>query len=77
MVYIYNKNIGRKNYYYLRASAKKNGKLITKDIAYLGSDLDKINEKLDLLTKYQKDIRKAYRTIKNFIQTNRYLEKVC
>ncbi|MBC8444177.1 Fic family protein [Candidatus Woesearchaeota archaeon] len=76
MVYIYRKVIGNKNYYYLRASIKKEGKSVTKDIAYLGNDLEKIHQELDLLTTYQKEIRKAYKTINNFIQTNRCLEKV-
>ncbi|MBC8501092.1 MAG: Fic family protein [Nanoarchaeota archaeon] len=76
MVYIYRKRIGDKNYYYLRASTKKDGKAITKDIAYLGTDLNKINKKLDSLTEYSKEIRKAYKTIKGFVETNRYLEKV-
>ena len=39
MVYIYRKRIGDKDYYYLRASVLKEGKLITKDILYLGDDL--------------------------------------
>ncbi|MBU1030876.1 MAG: Fic family protein [Nanoarchaeota archaeon] len=76
MVYIYKKIIGNKNYYYLRASIKKEGKSITKDIAYLGNNLERINQELDSLTNYQKEIRKAYKTITSFIQTNRYLEKV-
>ena len=49
MVYIYKKKIGNKNYYYLRASIEKDGKIITKDVADLGNDLDKINKKLDSL----------------------------
>lgn len=76
MVYIYRKTIGNKDYYYLRASIKKGGKAITKDIAYLGDNLEKINKELDSLSSYQKEIRKAYKNINNFIQTNQYLEKV-
>lgn len=76
MVYIYRKRIGERDYYYLRASTKKDGRLITKDIAYLGNDLSKINEKLDSLSSYQKEIRKAYKTIRSFIETNRYIENV-
>ncbi|MBU1202097.1 MAG: Fic family protein [Nanoarchaeota archaeon] len=76
MVYIYKKRIGEKDYYYLRISVKNNNKIVTKDLAYLGSDLSKISEKLDSLSSYQKEIRKAYKTINSFIQTNRYIENV-
>lgn len=75
MAYIYKKNIGNKTYYYLRASIKKNKKQITKDIAYLGDDINEVQNKLDSLNEYKKDIRKAYKTINKFIQTNKYTEK--
>ncbi len=76
MVYIYKKQIGDRSYYYLRASVKKGDRLITKDIAYLGSSLEDIKSKLENLPKYSQQIRKAYRTIQNFIESNRYLEKI-
>ena len=77
MVYIYKKTIGKIGYYYLRASSTQKGKQITKDIAYLGNDLSKISEKLDLLPqKYQKEIRKTYKTIHKFLEANHFLEKV-
>ena len=53
MVYIYKKPIGNKSYYYLRASEKKGKKLITKDIAYLGSSIDEVKLNLDKLSKYK------------------------
>ncbi len=76
MVYLYRKRIGKKEYYYLRASVKKGGKLVTKDIAYLGSDPSRIMERLEKLPKeYHKEIRKAYHTLNQFIEANRYLKK--
>lgn len=76
MVYLYRKRIGKKDYYYLRASIKKDGKLVTKDIAYLGNDPNELMDNLDKLPQqYKKDIRKAYRTLKRFVQVNRYLQK--
>ena len=42
MVYIYKKIIGEKSYYYLRASQRKNGKLMVKDIAYLGKSIENV-----------------------------------
>lgn len=77
MVYIYKKMVGGKLYYYLRLSKRVNGKVVTKDIAYLGSDPSKIRPKLDKLpAKYKKDIRKTYRNIDRFIYSDHYLKKV-
>jgi Fic family protein len=76
MVYVYKKILGDKIYYYLRASQRKGKKLITKDIAYLGSSVEEIKKNLDKLSKYKNEIRKAYSTINLFFETNYYLEKV-
>ena len=76
MVYLYKKPIGNKFYYYLRASEKKNDKLVTKDIAYLGNNIEDVRKSLEKLPKYNEEIRKAYRTITNFLESNHYLEKV-
>ena len=76
MVYIYKKTIGEKIYYYLRASQRKGDKIIVKDIAYLGSSITDVRTALEKLPKYHDEIRKAYKTIKNFLESNRYLEKV-
>jgi len=77
MAYIYRKIISGKPYYYLRISKRVNNKNITKDIAYLGNDTDKISGKLDKLPSiYKKEIRKSYRNIKNFIDTQYYLNKI-
>jgi Fic family protein len=76
MVYIYRKIIGDNKYYYLRASKRKAGKLIVKDIAYLGNSLEAVKKNLDKLPKHSKEIRAAYRTINNFIESNRYAEKI-
>lgn len=75
MVYIYKKPVGNKVYYYLRASERKNGKVIAKDIAYLGSTLEEVKQNLEKFPQHSEKIRKAYRTINNFIESNRYLQK--
>ncbi len=75
MAYIYKKVIGKKPYYYLRASVRKGKKVVVKDLAYLGSSLENVGKNLDKLTKYKKEIRKAYRTINNYLESNYYLEK--
>ena len=76
MVYIYKKTIGEKNYYYLRASQRKGDKIIVKDIAYLGSSIEDVKKALEKLPKHSEQIRKAYKTINNFLESNRYLEKI-
>jgi Fic family protein len=77
MVYIYRKRIGTKDYFYLRASIRKNNKTLTKDISYLGNDVNTIREKLKTLPqKYHDEIKKTYKTISRFIDVNHYLEKV-
>ncbi len=76
MVYIYKKPVGNKTYYYLRASERKNGKVIVKDVAYLGSSLKDVKKNLENLPKYSEKIRRAYKTIHNFLESNRYLQKV-
>jgi len=75
MVYIYKKPVGKKTYYYLRVSERKNGKVIAKDIAYLGSSLEEVKQSLEKLPKYSEKIRKAYRTLHNFLESNHYLQK--
>ena len=52
MVYIYKKTVGTKEYYYLRASERKNGKIVVKDIAYLGDNLETVRKELVNLPKY-------------------------
>lgn len=55
-------------------SVRKDNKVITRDLCNLGDDLSKIN--LDRLEKKYKDkIRKSYKTLKNFLDKNIYLEK--
>ena len=75
MVYIYKKIIGRKPYYYLRASEKKGSRLITKDIAYLGNSIEEAKKTLDKLPQYKEKIRKAYKTLNKFLESNHYREK--
>jgi Fic family protein len=76
MVYIYKKQIGAKQYYYLRGSERKGSKIIVKDIAYLGSSLNEAKQALQHLPKYEQQIRKAYKTIHQFLESNHYLEKI-
>ncbi len=74
MVFIHTKNVRGKKYYTLRMSVRKDNKVITKDLCNLGSDLSKIN--LDSLErKYKGKIRSSYKTLKNFLDRNIYLEK--
>ncbi len=77
MVYIYKKPTSKgKNYYYLRASEKKGKKLVTKDIAYLGSSIEEVKISLEKLSEYKDKIRKSYKTINSFLESNHFLEKV-
>src|SRR3989344_4935532 len=75
MVYIYKKIIGKSSYYYLRASERKGKRIISKDIAYLGSSIEEVKRNLDKLTKYKNQIRKAYKTINSLLESNHFLEK--
>jgi len=75
MVYIYKKIISGKPYYYLRIS-KRNGKqVVTKDIAYLGGDIKEARGKIMNLPRYNEEIRKSYRKINLFLETEYYLHK--
>ncbi|MBU3912508.1 MAG: Fic family protein [Nanoarchaeota archaeon] len=76
MVYVYKKIIGGIPYYYLRASERKGKRVIAKDIAYLGNSIEEAKKSLDNLTQYKDKIRKAYKTIHNFTESNYYLEKI-
>jgi len=73
MAYIHVKQIGKGKYYSLRVSVREGNRVITKDICNLGSDLSRIKIE-DLEKKYSKEIRKSYKTIKKFLETNHYLE---
>ncbi len=77
MVYIYRKPASKgKSYYYLRASEKKGERLVTKDIAYLGSTIDEVKISLEKLPKYKDKIRKSYKILNTFLESNHFLEKV-
>ncbi|HIJ01331.1 TPA: Fic family protein [Candidatus Woesearchaeota archaeon] len=76
MVYIYRKVIGNKGYYYLRASERKGTKVIAKDLAYLGESIEEVQKNLTKLPQYNDQIRKTYKTIHNFLESNIYLEKI-
>jgi prophage maintenance system killer protein len=75
MVYIHVKRVGNKNYYTLRISYRgKEGRVITKDLENLGSDITKIKIE-NLEKKYKKEIRQSYRALKRFLESGYYLEK--
>lgn len=68
--------IGKVPYYYLRVSERKGSRVIAKDIAYLGNSIEEARKSLDNLPQYKEKIRKAYKTIHNFLESNHYLEKI-
>ena len=74
MVYIYKKIVGGKPYYYLRASERKGKRVLSKDIAYLGSSIAEVRKSLNK-KEFKDKIRKAYKTIHSFIESNHWLEK--
>src|SRR3989344_2745848 len=77
MSYIYEKKIGEKSYYYLRISFREGKRVIAKDIAYLGNNIEEIKENLEKIpTKYKEEIRKGYKNIRKFLESNKYLEKI-
>jgi Fic family protein len=53
---------------------REGNRVITKDICNLGDDISKIKIE-NLEKKYSKEIKKSYKTIKKFLETNYYLEK--
>jgi Fic family protein len=76
MVYIYKKIIGVKDYYYLRASERKGKRVLVKDIAYLGNSIEEVKNNIDNLPKYKNQIRKAYKNLNLYLESNHFLEKV-
>lgn len=74
MAYIHKKIIGNQTYYTLRISERKGDRVITKDICPLGTDLSKIKIG-DLEKRYHEEIRKSYRVIKRFLESNTYEKK--
>lgn len=75
MVYIYKKNVGGKSYYYLRASERKGKRVLTKDIAYLGSSIKEAKNAIKNIPKYKDKIKEAHKTINRFLESNYFLEK--
>jgi len=74
MAYIHKKIIGNQTYYTLRISERKGNKVITKDICRLGTDLKKVNLE-ELEKKYHGEIRKSYRILTKFLESNIYEEQ--
>jgi len=75
MVYLYKKTIGSKIYYYLRASKRKDGKQITKEIAYLGGTIEEARRNFPKIAKDKQEIKKSYRRINLFLETEYYNNK--
>ena len=75
MVYIYKKIVGGKSYYYLRVSERKGKKVISKDVAYLGDAINEVKKNLHNLAHYREQIRKSYKKINSFLESNHFLEK--
>lgn len=75
MVYIHVKKIGGVKYYTLRISYREGKRVVTKDLENLGSDISKIKIE-NLEKKYRDEIRKSYKSIKRFLDSNYYLEKI-
>lgn len=76
MVYIYKKNVGLKEYYYLRASERKGKRILTKDIAYLGNNIEEVKKSLENFPTHREEIKRAYKTLHRFLESNYYLEQV-
>ncbi len=76
-MYIYKKRINDKIYYYLRVSKRDADKIIVEDIANLGTDPDKILDRLNQLDKkYSAQIRKSIRTLNKTIDYEHFSNKV-
>ena len=76
MVYVYKKIVAGKPYYSLRISERKGKRVISRDIKYLGNNIEEVKIELEKLIDYKDEIRKAHRTINVFLETNYYLEKI-
>ncbi len=77
MAYLYKKVVGGKPYYYLRISRRVGSRVMAKDIAYLGTDPEKIAAKLDKIPrKYKEAIRQGHKAITRFLGSEYYLSKV-
>lgn len=76
MVYIYKKVVGNKNYFYLRASKRKNGKQITRDIAYLGGTIKEARKNFPGIAQKKQEIKKSYRRINLFLENEYYKDKI-
>lgn len=75
MVYVYKKIISGKPYYYLRISKRKGERIITKDIAYLGGNIQEARKAILKVSKYKKEIRRSYRKLNLFFETEYYFDK--
>jgi len=67
--------VGGRPYYYLRVSERKGKRVLAKDVAYLGSTIKEAKKNLEKISSHKEEIKKAYRTIHTFLETNYYLEK--
>jgi Fic family protein len=77
-MYIYRKISGDKILYYLRISKREGNKVISRDIANLGTDPEKIKTLLlKLDKKYNKELKKSWRNLDKTIEHERYKSKIC
>jgi Fic family protein len=76
MVYIYRKQVGHKSYYYLRLSKRHNGKQVTKDLAYLGNNIEEARKNFSRIAQQKQEIRKSYRKINLFLEKEYYKNKI-
>ena len=76
MVFIYKKIVKGKSLYYLRISKRVGAKVVSKDIAYLGDSLEGAKKKILNLPKYKGEIRKSFRKINLYIESEHYKDKI-
>ena len=70
MAYVCKKIVSGKPYYYLRISKREGKRIITKDIAYLGGNIQEAKKAVLKVSKYKGEIQKSYRRINTGIQKN-------
>ncbi len=76
MVFIYKKIVKGNPLYYLRISKRVGTKVVSKDIAYLGNSLEGAKKKILNLPKYKGEIRKSFRKINLYIESEHYKDKI-
>ncbi len=75
MVYVYKKIVSGNPYYYLRFSKRKGKRIIVKDIAYLGGNINEARKAVLNVQKYKAEIQRSYRKINLFFENEYYFDK--